>query len=223
MNDVLLCFTVIFSIGLVTLVILFVCKRGYFTSCMQASEAAEAERRQFERNNELVAAHYRRRAANYTEEDDEFLASQIFSHPAPSSLLPSPFSFTTAYQLPGPSRPAPAHLEPPVSNEQRPPLPLPDIEIIKTPHDRDGICVICLDDLTKDAENSDVTPPIKAMTLAALPCQHVMHENCLRKWLAKDPQRSCPVCRIPSSPLSQSARSSSATVNNDDSNAFIDV
>lgn len=53
-----------------------------------------------------------------------------------------------------------------------------------TSHDSQ-ICPICLDPL-------QAFPP-----LAALPCLHAAHAECLNMWLRKDRNLSCPVCRVP--------------------------
>lgn len=47
------------------------------------------------------------------------------------------------------------------------------------------VCPICLDPLQS-------YPP-----LAALPCLHTAHAECLNMWLRKDRALSCPVCRVP--------------------------
>lgn len=46
-------------------------------------------------------------------------------------------------------------------------------------------CPICLDDL------------VSGTVLAALPCMHAAHLECLTRWLHKDQSMSCPVCRVP--------------------------
>ncbi len=46
-----------------------------------------------------------------------------------------------------------------------------------------GECVICL-------ENLHLTQTI------ALPCAHIFHEECIKKWRMKN--NTCPICGIPS-------------------------
>jgi hypothetical protein len=44
-----------------------------------------------------------------------------------------------------------------------------------------GECAICLDDMTKN--------------LSALPCAHIFHTKCIKKWIKN--QTICPICSTP--------------------------
>ncbi|OAY75934.1 RING-H2 zinc finger protein RHA1a [Ananas comosus] len=63
-------------------------------------------------------------------------------------------------------------------------------ELRPLPHPRGGgeSCAVCLHDLDGAAE---------VRRLAN--CRHVFHRGCLDRWMAHD-QRTCPLCRAPSSP-----------------------
>lgn len=49
--------------------------------------------------------------------------------------------------------------------------------------DLDEECSICLEYLSKD--NKIIT----------LECDHIYHSQCIKKWLLKDKENSCPLCR----------------------------
>ena len=56
-----------------------------------------------------------------------------------------------------------------------------DTDAGETPRNRDGECIICLNDLGDDQ-------PLKTLS-----CQHTFHEPCIEEWLDKDGR--CPICR----------------------------
>lgn len=47
--------------------------------------------------------------------------------------------------------------------------------------EEDVVCAICLETLDGSVTHG--------------PCKHEMHTECLRAWLAKDPNSTCPTCR----------------------------
>lgn len=63
-------------------------------------------------------------------------------------------------------------------------FPIPNLDSMKTPPEmRTAPCVICLE-------------PFEKSFISTGFCNHSFHTNCITSWLSKDPQASCPVCRV---------------------------
>lgn len=65
----------------------------------------------------------------------------------------------------------------------RPIIPLPKLDIRDhPPDDVTESCLVCLD-------------PLRDQPIAAGPCGHWLHHQCLHAWLVKDSSHTCPACR----------------------------
>lgn len=202
-----LLFVIAFVSVFITVLLCIIVNCAYKQEQRQTLNSVQDQNRAFDWNG--IAAVF------YTQQDDGFVASQLSFQLSPSSPQSSPVLHQT------PSRPERVH-DPQtcacrLANGQLQPLAMLPKQTIQKPYfDNDSICVICLDDLVINpsiaSNNNNNNSTTITNTLAALPCRHIMHEHCLRKWITKDPQRSCPICRIPSLPQTQVTQSASTPV-----------
>lgn len=54
--------------------------------------------------------------------------------------------------------------------------------------ERDQTCVICLEEMGKEEEINAI------ILILQMPCLHVFHEECIKRWLNK--RQHCPICRF---------------------------
>lgn len=57
----------------------------------------------------------------------------------------------------------------------------------------EAICTICLDDISH-VEHADSPSPCRAV--GKLPCGHIFHDDCIRKWFHIDKRQRCPTCWV---------------------------
>lgn len=60
-------------------------------------------------------------------------------------------------------------------------------EIMKSGDDESINCVVCLEEISKEEKGSETT-------VLQMPCLHMFHEECIRKWLKTS--HYCPTCRF---------------------------
>jgi hypothetical protein len=100
-----------------------------------------------------------------------------------SDMFSAPARFPFQPRVPGPSHPWMPVVEkaPPVT-----PAQFEHREVASADVQKETKCSICLEQFAKGEK------------VCELPCKHIFHDACVRKWLQQ--KASCPVCRMPLAP-----------------------
>lgn len=119
----------------------------------------------------------------YSKTRSEDATQEDFNPPVapPPALVPSVHTPPVRY-LPPAGIPSGG---PPPPPPPAPTVPVPQLStFFAAEGQRETQCGICLE-------------PFGTQPLAAGACAHIFHASCITRWLARDANRSCPVCRLP--------------------------